>query len=146
MLAGSQFWPGRVDFSPIGVLWWNENGHRVNIGGVGESVRSVPVEKVPEEFSESVVLLDVREMDEWEQGHAPGALHIPMGDIPSRVDEVDPDAELYVICRSGGRSFRVIQWLNQIGYEAANVNGGMVAWQKAGRSVVAGDGTPGSVY
>ncbi|WP_192808161.1 rhodanese-like domain-containing protein [Hoyosella subflava] len=113
---------------------------------MSESVPSVPIGDLPEEFSESVVLLDVREPDEWDQGHAPGALHIPLEDVPARVDEVDPDAELFVICRSGGRSFRVIQWLNQIGYEATNVSGGMVAWQKEGRRVIAGDGTPGSVY
>ncbi|MCW4354653.1 rhodanese-like domain-containing protein [Hoyosella sp. YIM 151337] len=109
-------------------------------------MRSVPVESVPEELTESVVLLDVREPDEWNQGHAPGAIHIPLADVPARVDEVDPDAELFVICRSGGRSYRVIEWLSQIGYEATNVSGGMVAWQKAGRPVVSGDGSPGWVY
>jgi rhodanese-related sulfurtransferase len=98
---------------------------------------TVPIGDVPAELSAGIVLLDVREPDEWEQGHAPGAVHIPMGDVPARVGDLNLDAELYVICRQGGRSARVVDYLNQIGFEAVNVDGGMVAWQMAGRPLVA---------
>jgi len=103
---------------------------------VSVDAESVSVAAVPAESSESAVLLDVREDDEWALGHAPGALHIPMGDVPARMDEIDLDADLYVICRQGGRSIRVVQYLRRVGYEAVNVSGGMVAWQKAGRPLV----------
>ncbi|MDN5756850.1 MAG: rhodanese-like domain-containing protein, partial [Micrococcaceae bacterium] len=49
-------------------------------------------------------VLDVREDYEWAEGHAAGAVHIPMGDIPQRLEELDPDEDTYVICRTGGRS------------------------------------------
>jgi rhodanese-related sulfurtransferase len=91
------------------------------------------------------VLLDVREDDEWSLGHAPGAAHIPMGQVPARLAEIPIDTELYVICHLGGRSQRVAQYLAQNGYEPVNVSGGMAAWAGAGRPVVTDDGRPGSV-
>ncbi|MBY6411793.1 rhodanese-like domain-containing protein [Rhodococcus sp. BP-252] len=101
---------------------------------------SVPAAELPLELTEPVVLLDVREDDEWQQGHAPGAVHIPMTEVPSRIGEIDIDAELYVVCRQGGRSLRVVEYLQQIGYDAVNVDDGMVGWQVAGRPLVRDDG------
>ena len=101
--------------------------------------------EVPTEFGSSVVLLDVREDDEWARGHAAGAQHIPMGDVPARIGEIDADATLYVVCHAGGRSMRVSQYLAQNGYEPINVSGGMLAWSAAGRPVVTDDGHPGMV-
>ncbi|MBD0323287.1 MAG: rhodanese-like domain-containing protein [Aldersonia sp.] len=107
---------------------------------------SVSIADVPVTLSDDVVLLDVREPDEWELGHAPGAQHIPMGDVPSRLDEIDMDAQLYVVCRQGGRSLRVVQYLNQVGFDAVNVAGGMVAWQKAGRPLTADGDREAKIY
>jgi rhodanese-related sulfurtransferase len=118
-------------------------------------VSSVPVEAVPAEFDETervaadapqAILLDVREHDEWDLGHAPGATHIPMVDVPARVDELDYDAQLYVVCRQGGRSVEVVKYLTYIGYEAVNVSGGMVAWQRAGRPLVADGDHQAKIY
>lgn len=95
---------------------------------------------------EAVVLLDVREAGEWIEGHAPDALHIPMVDVPARVDEIDIDAQVYVVCRSGGRSITVVTYLNDIGFDAVTVNGGMVAWQKSGRPLVAEGGGTAKIY
>jgi rhodanese-related sulfurtransferase len=103
------------------------------------------VAAVPVTFDESVVLLDVREDDEWQRGHAAGAQHIPMGDVPARIGEIDVDATLYVVCHAGGRSLRVAQYLARHGYEPINVNGGMLAWAGVGRPVVTDDGGVGSV-
>ena len=101
--------------------------------------------QVPQTFGDSVVLLDVREDDEWQRGHAAGAQHIPMGDIPSRMAEIDADATLYVICHAGGRSLKVSHYLARNGYEPINVTGGMLAWAGAGRPVTTDSGDPGIV-
>jgi rhodanese-related sulfurtransferase len=61
-----------------------------------QEVVQAPIGDVPSALDESVVLLDVREDDEWQRGHAPGARHIPMGQIPSRLAELDPNAMLFV--------------------------------------------------
>lgn len=82
------------------------------------------------------VLLDVREQEEWDAGHAPGALHIPLGELPARIDEL-PEEDLLVVCRSGGRSLRATAWLNRSGYDARNLDGGMKAWAAAGLPVTA---------
>jgi rhodanese-related sulfurtransferase len=85
-------------------------------------------------------LLDVREGDEWEAGHAPTAQHIPMSELTARIGELPDDDPLYVVCRSGGRSARVVAYLAGQGYPAVNVDGGMQAWAARGRSVVAEGG------
>lgn len=108
-------------------------------------VPQVAIGDVPSTFGEGVVLLDVREDDEWQRGHAPQALHIPMGDVPARLAELDSDAELYVVCHAGGRSQRVAQYLAQNGFQPVNVAGGMLAWAGAGRPVVTDAGNVGTV-
>jgi rhodanese-related sulfurtransferase len=88
----------------------------------------------------SAALLDVRENDEWAAGHAPAAVHVPMGQVAQRLDElatVFPDRPVHVVCRSGGRSARVTAYLKQAGWDAVNVEGGMRAWAAAGRPMVA---------
>ena len=84
----------------------------------------------------NAVLLDVREDDEWAAGHAPGAVHLPMSTIRSRVDELPESPVLHVICRSGGRSAQVTDWLNEQGRTAVNVEGGMQEWARSGREMV----------
>ncbi|MER7703386.1 rhodanese-like domain-containing protein [Kitasatospora sp. NPDC097605] len=84
-------------------------------------------------------LLDVREQDEWDAGHVEGALHIPIGEVVARLGEL-PDGKLYVLCRVGGRSAQVVQYLVQNGRDAVNVDGGMYAWDGAGRPMVSSDG------
>jgi rhodanese-related sulfurtransferase len=108
-------------------------------------VAETDVAGLPAEFGPSVVLLDVREDDEWQRGHAAGARHIPMGEVPARLGEIDPDAQLYVVCAAGGRSLRVSRYLVRNGYAPVNVNGGMLAWAGAGRPVVTDDGRAGTV-
>ncbi|MER5478436.1 rhodanese-like domain-containing protein [Streptomyces sp. NPDC002734] len=94
-------------------------------------------------------LLDVREDDEWQAGHAAGALHIPMSEFVARYGELTEaapqDGRVNVICRSGGRSAQVTMYLVQQGLDAANVDGGMGAWAAAGRPVVDDEGKPGQV-
>lgn len=85
-------------------------------------------------------MLDVREPDEWAAGHAPGAVHLPMSELTGRIDEIPDHEPLYVVCRSGGRSARVVAYLAQQGYPAVNVEGGMQSWAALGRAVVAEGG------
>ena len=85
-------------------------------------------------------ILDVREDYEWAAGHAEGAAHIPLDQLPARLDELDPDEDLYVICRTGGRSFRAVQWLVGQGYSAMNVAGGMDQWLENGLPLVSDNG------
>ncbi|MHC0430703.1 rhodanese-like domain-containing protein [Streptomyces sp. O3] len=94
-------------------------------------------------------LLDVREDDEWRAGHAAGALHVPMSEFAARYGElteaVPQDGTVYVLCRVGGRSAQVAQYLIQQGVNAVNVDGGMQAWAASGRPVVDDQGQPGAV-
>ena len=82
------------------------------------------------------VLVDVREQDEWDAGHAPDAVHIPLGDLPDRLGELPTDQRVLVLCHSGARSARATAWLVQGGYDAANIEGGIVDWARAGLPVV----------
>lgn len=79
-------------------------------------------------------LLDVREDYEFAEGHAPGALHIPVSEMPARFEaELDPDEDYYVICRTGGRSVQITTWLTGRGYSAIFVADGMDGWLVAER-------------
>ncbi|MFP5021116.1 rhodanese-like domain-containing protein [Pseudonocardia phyllosphaerae] len=104
---------------------------------MSEPVPTVGVADLPSETP----LLDVRELDEWTAGHAPHARHLPMSELAARMNEVPQDDPLYVVCRSGGRSGRVVAYLAQQGFPAVNVDGGMQDWAAAGREVVTDDGS-----
>jgi rhodanese-related sulfurtransferase len=91
-------------------------------------------------------LLDVREPDEWAAGHAPGAHHVPMMEVPARLAEVPADAEVVIVCRSGGRSGQVVSYLMGHGYDnVRNLDGGMQSWAAAGRDMVSESGQPARV-
>jgi rhodanese-related sulfurtransferase len=82
------------------------------------------------------VLIDVREPWEWEQLRIPGALLIPLAEVPRRLDEIPEDRDVYVHCRLGGRSGRAVEFLHEHGRpRAINVVGGIEAWQEAGLAV-----------
>jgi rhodanese-related sulfurtransferase len=100
-------------------------------------VRTVASAEVPD----GAWLLDVREDDEWAAGHAPGATHIPLGDLGTRATEVPRDTTIYVICRSGGRSARATLALVGSGWDAVNVAGGMQDWAAAGRPMITDSGS-----
>ena len=91
------------------------------------------------------VLLDVREPGEWAAGHAPKAVHIPLGDLDRRACELPADRAVVCICRSGGRSLRAAELLTGHGFDVHNLNGGMRAWSDAELAVVTPEGTPGQV-
>jgi len=76
-------------------------------------------------------LLDVREPWEFQTCHIEGSAHVPMGEIPARAGEIDPQAEVVVICHHGGRSMQVALFLEKNGYtKVHNLAGGVDAWAK----------------
>ncbi|MDI3211001.1 rhodanese-like domain-containing protein [Arthrobacter sp. AL12] len=77
-------------------------------------------------------VLDVREDFEVAEGMIPGAIHIPMGELQARLSELDAAVPVIAICRSGNRSARVADALNTAGFTADTMDGGMLAWNRAG--------------
>lgn len=105
---------------------------------VDNSDREVNVQQVAVAVaSNSHTLLDVREHDEWEEGRIEGSIHIPMGEIMNRANEIPADKPIYTVCHSGARSLYVIDPLVSMGHEQPkSLAGGIVAWAQAGKPVV----------
>lgn len=80
-------------------------------------------------------ILDVREPDEWVAGHIPGAVHIPMNQVPELVGEPDGNRPVVAVCHSGRRSGEVANYLSRLGVAAENMPGGMVQWADQGLPV-----------
>ncbi|HYN37018.1 MAG TPA: rhodanese-like domain-containing protein [Actinomycetota bacterium] len=95
--------------------------------------------------TDALQIIDVREHGEWKAGHIDGAQHIPMGEIPTRLDEIDDDKPLVAICRSGTRSAQVTVFLRDKGFDIENLEGGMKVWAKAGLPIEDANGRPGRV-
>ena len=94
-----------------------------------------------DQLTDDAVFVDIREPDEWDRGHARGAVHIPMGELPQRLGELpDVGGTLAISCRSGGRSTRAVTWLLAQGYDVANLTGGMQAWLGAGKAMESATG------
>lgn len=98
----------------------------------------VPAAEVPS----GVLLVDVREPDEWTAGHAPGAMHIPLGQLGARYTEIPQDGPVYLICRAGSRSNQAARALAGAGWDVVNVSDGMTGWAAAGRPMTNESGTP----
>jgi rhodanese-related sulfurtransferase len=89
-------------------------------------------------YAGGVTLLDVRNPDEYEEKHVPGAVLIPLGELAARLDEVPTGDPLYVICAAGGRSLTATRALVGAGHSAVSVAGGTNGWAAGGHPVVAG--------
>lgn len=85
-------------------------------------------------------LLDVRTQEEYNEAHLEGAKLLPVSELESRLPELEiaRDKEIIVYCRSGNRSTKASEILSKHGYKVANVEGGITAWQAAGKPVVSG--------
>lgn len=102
-------------------------------------LQEVDVRQAQQMKSQGALLLDVRETDEYANGHAPGSVLIPVGQLEQRLKEIEGyrNQPVAVICRSGRRSAVATQILQKAGFSAArNVGGGMNAWEKAGLPVI----------
>jgi rhodanese-related sulfurtransferase len=96
-------------------------------------------------LDDGAALIDVREPEEWQAGRAPQAVHIPLGQLGERLDELPQSRKLVMICRSGGRSGVAATALVEMGLPALNLAGGMQAWKAAALPVVKDGGEPGEV-
>ena len=99
----------------------------------------ISVDDLAARLETGAVLIDVREPDEYVDGHVPSARLIPLAEVPERLAEVPADHTVHVVCRSGGRSLRAAEFLASRGVDAVNVTGGTLAWIESGREVVTGD-------
>ncbi|MGY2877018.1 rhodanese-related sulfurtransferase [Marmoricola sp. URHA0025 HA25] len=101
------------------------------------SVPTVTVDQLPNPLPEGLVVLDVREPVEWHHGRVAGSVHVPMMQIPERLGELPTEGQVLVVCKVGGRSARVVEYLVAHGVDAVNLDGGLVEWESAGRPMVA---------
>jgi len=89
--------------------------------------------------SQGAFILDVREQSEWDQFHIPGAILIPLGQLPSRLSEVPKDKKVVVVCRTGHRSAQGRDVLLQAGYtQVTSMSGGVTEWQAQGQPIATG--------
>jgi len=107
-------------------------------------IPTVAIGGVPDPLPEGLHVLDVREPVEWHHGHIEGAIHIPLGELTGRLDEV-PEGQVLVVCKVGGRSAQATGWLAQQGRDVVNLDGGMLDWEAAGRPMVSESGGPAQV-
>lgn len=105
----------------------------------------IDVDELASRLDSGVVVIDVRETDEYVEGHVPGARLVPLSELQDRVADVPTDVPVLVICKSGGRSARACEFLAPQGRDVTNVAGGTMAWIDSGRPVVTGSepGDPG---
>ena len=100
----------------------------------------VTVAEAAQKRDQGAFILDVRQPDEWQQVHIPGALLIPLADLPNRLGEVPKDKEVVVVCRSGNRSKTGRDILRQAGYErVTSLAGGVTDWQAKGLPTESGE-------
>jgi len=113
----------------------------VTVGNVSTvAVPEIDIDELAERCEHGVVLIDVRNPDEYENFRVPGARLIPLPDVPERIEEIPEDETVYVICQTGSRSARAVEYLNRQGHDTVNVRGGSRAWLEAGRPVESGPG------
>lgn len=106
---------------------------------MGQDVAEVNVQQAQSMSQQGVLLLDVREESEYAALHAPQAKLIPLGDVSSRLKEIEvyKDKPIVVVCRSGRRSARAVAILKEAGFtQVSNVQGGMIAWEQAGLTTI----------
>ncbi|MCB0077759.1 MAG: rhodanese-like domain-containing protein [Anaerolineales bacterium] len=107
----------------------------VDVNALPDTVTAQQVAAL-QESNADVLVLDVRELSEYEAGHIPGVTLMPVGEVASRLNEIPEDKPVIVTCRSGNRSGQVANFLREQGYENIhNMQGGILAWEAAGLAV-----------
>ena len=103
------------------------------------SVREITIEELKAAMSGGAKVIDVRETDEYVSGHVPAATHVALGTVPDNMELFRSDAEVYVVCHSGGRSMRACEFLHDQGImNVVNVIGGTSGWIALGNPVTTG--------
>ena len=109
---------------------------------MSETTPEIAVDRLAREQSDGATVVDVREPGEYVAGHVPGAALIPMGQLASRLGELDKTRRVYLVCASGNRSAAMTDLLVAAGYDAYSVAGGTAAWARSGRPVETGAPRP----
>lgn len=92
-------------------------------------MKNIDIKSIKKDIlNKEISIIDVREVDEFAEGHVPGAVNIPLSELESRYKELEQDRHHYIICRSGRRSLDACSFLNNKGYDTTNVEGGTLAW------------------
>ncbi|HZK79124.1 MAG TPA: rhodanese-like domain-containing protein [Gemmatimonadaceae bacterium] len=100
-------------------------------------IREVTPQEVMTDANPNLVLLDVRERNEWNLGHLPNAIHIPRGSMETKIEALIPrDKHVVIYCQSGNRSAFAADTLHQMGYtDVASMSRGIVGWVDEGGDV-----------
>ncbi|MBL8130393.1 MAG: rhodanese-like domain-containing protein [Anaerolineae bacterium] len=114
------------------------NFFRSLLGGAGASSLSAQDAKARLDGGNPPFILDVRQPDEYRQGHIPNAVLVPLDQLSGALKKLPKDADILCVCRSGARSGQAARLLNGAGYQTINLRGGMIAWQAAGYPVKRG--------
>jgi rhodanese-related sulfurtransferase len=110
-----------------------------------KSFGSIDGTKARQIISEGGVLVDVRTASEWNAGHAPTAMHIPLDQLDRKMSQLPTGVPIVTVCKSGARSAAAARSLAAHGFEVSSVRGGMRSWQNAGGRVIAKSGREGTV-
>jgi rhodanese-related sulfurtransferase len=106
------------------------------------SVREITANEATTLLEDDAILIDVRQENEWDAGHAPMATLIPLAEIADHLDELPRDRLIICACRSGGRSLRAATYLQEQGFDVVNLTGGMMAWFSEDLPFESDDGQP----
>ena len=104
------------------------------------TIKEISVSELANFVQQGVRVVDVRETDEYQSGHVPGAIHVALSSVPEHLSEFQLDVPVYVVCRSGGRSMQACEFLHDAGItNVVNVAGGTMGWITNCNDVVMGD-------
>lgn len=104
------------------------------------SIREISAGELSVIIERGGVVIDVRESDEYLEGHVPGAVSIPLGSVPDSIEQFRKTVPVYVICASGGRSMRACEFLHDAGVtNVVNVAGGTMGFAALGNPLTTGD-------
>ena len=101
-------------------------------------VTEVGLQDLEQALEDGALLLDVRESDEYAEGHVPGARLLPLSVLPVRMHELPRDRPVHLVCQGGGRSAQAALLLSGAGVDARSVTGGTAAWMSSGRPIQTG--------
>ncbi len=97
--------------------------------------REVSLQDLEGAIASGAYVIDVRELFEFEAGHVPNAHHIPLNEVPEALDRIPKGEQVWLVCKSGGRSMRACDYLEAQGFDVVSVAGGTDGWIASGREV-----------
>ncbi|MCC6225287.1 MAG: rhodanese-like domain-containing protein [Microthrixaceae bacterium] len=101
-------------------------------------IPEIDIDELEARMGAGAALIDVREVDEYEEAHVPGARLLPLSELDRRIGDLSSDEVLLLICKSGARSMRAAEVLAGHGIDVTNVAGGTMAWMASGRDIATG--------